>query len=151
MSNYIGYTLELATGAPATDDKAGNEALTFEDVTSYSTVPVSRFSTSDIDVDDLFTGITLGTKGMGTGQNQTIAFHKLSGDTGHAAVIAAAAVDQAEQVTWRVGRPSGIDEVEYLTGILRNYQPKEGNGQNDAGFTVEFRQNRAGLITTRPV
>lgn len=150
MGNHIGYTLEIAVGRPATEDKAGYEALTFTEVFGFGSVPKDRFSTSDIETPDLHTGVNIANKGMATGQDQTISFHKSLSIVGQSNVIDAAAVTQADEITWRVGRQTGIDEVEYLCGILRNYLPKEGNGDNDDGFEVSFRQNSAGLVTTRP-
>ena len=150
MGNYIGQTLKAALGAPATNDQAGNAALTFVEMVGYSMVPTNRFSTSDIDTDDLLSGIVLGQKGGATGDNQTIAFHKSNGEGGHAEMELWAAFDQGQQVTFEVTSADGTT-ANFLTGILRNYKPKEGSLTNDDGFTVDFRQNRQQFTGTPTV
>lgn len=152
MGNNIGYTMEIALGAPATDDKAGAEALTpYTAVVGNSLVPSNRFTSSDIDVEDLASGIVIGEKGGATGVNQTIAVHTSKGTGGHAELIQYAAFDEGSQVTIRVTPPAPGANVEYFVGILRNYQPKERTIANDDGFTVDFRQNRPSFTATPPV
>ena len=151
MGNNIGYTMAIALGAPATDDKAGAEALTpYTLIQGNSMVPSNRFTSSDIDVEDLESGIVIGEKGGATGVNQQIAVHTSKGTAGHAELIQYASFDEPQQVTIRVIPPTPGADVEYFVGILRNYQPKERTISNDDGFMVEFRQNRPSFTATPP-
>ena len=150
MGNYIGFTLKAALGAPATDDQAGYDALTYVTVKGFSMVPTNRFTTNDIDTEDVETGIIQGQKGGGTGDNQVIGFHTNNGTDGHAEMALWGGFSQDDQVTFQVISKDGT-AASYLTGILRNYKPKEGTITNDDGFTVEFRQNRQALVGTPTV
>lgn len=150
MGNYIQFGLKAALGAPATDDQAGNAALTFIDMKGYSMVPTNRFTTSDIDTEDLESGIIIGQKGGGTGDNQTIGFHTSKGTDGHAEMALWGGFGQDQQVTFQViNKDASV--ARYLTGILRNYKPKQGDLSSDDGFTVDFRQNIQEFVGTPTV
>lgn len=147
MGNYIGFGLKAALGAPATNDQAGNAALTFVDLVGYSMVPTNRFTTNDIDTEDLASGIVQGQKGGGTGDNQAIGFNTTNGTDGHDEMALWGGFGQDQQVTFQVINKDAT-VARYLTGILRNYKPKEGTITNDDGFTVDFRQNRQEFVGT---
>lgn len=153
---HIGKQVWIATSVPATNDDTGFEALSWEKVGGFVGGFQLGFPTSNVDVPDLEAGITLGAKGMRSGQDSTGTFRRIDGDTGQASIkteaeseatagsikIISAEVDAA---------PASGDRVQYAQGYFHSYVENEVSGDGYEGFSVNFKQNRPAVDATEPV
>jgi hypothetical protein len=150
-ANQIGLTLYGVAGTPATNNKAGMEALTFVQLKGTQMLPAFGVTHANIDVSDLGTGFTSGVKGAATGNDSTFTFHGTGADTGIATAIVAAD-DAAGLYTLKIVRGSGTDSgdgpapvtgdvVSYATGYLHTHALNEKNDTSFEGATISFKQN----------
>lgn len=153
-TNHIGKTIYHAVAAPATNTKAGFEALTWVLVKGGQTLFQFGVSHSMIDVSDLQTGFTSAVKGPAQGVDTTATFREITADVGQVA-IRLAANSQAGISSFKIVDGTGVDNapvtgnpVEYAQGILHSVQPNPPEDTTFEGFTVSFRQNAATVITT---
>jgi len=155
-TNHIGKTIYHAVAAPATNTKAGFEALTWVLVKGGQTLPQLGISHAMIDVPDLQTGFTLGIKGAATGVDTTGTFRDIPADAGQVA-IRLAGNSQSGVSSIKIVDGSGTDNApvtgnptEYAQGIMHSVQVNQADDSSFEGFTVGFRQNAPTVITTHP-
>lgn len=143
----IGTSVAIATGAPATNDKAGYEALTWVVVNGIIEAPTFATNHADIEVPDLATGFTTALKGAESGVDSSIVWRTIASDNGQAAVIAAAATRGTYSI--RTIEPGGT-VYKYAHGIVKSYEPNKPTVSSFDGGQVMFRPNSVGLVTTAP-
>ena len=155
-ANHIGKTIYHSTAAPATNNKAGFEALTWVLVSGGQTLPQLGVSHSMIDVPDLQTGFTSAVKGAAQGVDTTATFRNVAADAGQIA-IKTAANSQAGVGAIKIVTGTGTnnapvtgDVVQYAQGILHSFQPNMPDNSSFEGFTVGFRQNAATVDDVEP-
>ena len=159
-NNNIGLTLYGVAGAPATNDKAGFEALTMIQLKGTQTLPVFGVSHNNIDVADLGTGFTSGVKGAATGKDTTFTYHGDGADTGIATAITAAN-EQAGVFSLKIVRGSGDDTgdgpastagdvVQYAHGYMHSYEQNAKDDSSFEGATINFKQNAATVDDVEP-
>jgi hypothetical protein len=159
-NNNIGLTLYGVAGAPATNNKAGFEALTWVQLKGTQSLPVFGVTHNNIDVSDLGTGFTSGVKGAATGNDTTITYHGDGTDTGIATAIVAAKA-QAGIYSLKIVRGSGADTgdgpapvagdvVQYAHGYLHTYAENEKDDSTFEGATINFKQNAATVDDVEP-
>lgn len=157
-ANHIGKTIYVAAAAPATNDTAGFEALTWVKASGVITLPQLGVTHSMIDVPDLQSGFTSAVKGAGQGVDTTATFRDVDGgDTGQDN-LKTAAESQAGILSVKIVTGSGTDNapvtgdpVEYAQGIAHSYQPNQGDNSTYEGFSVGFRQNASTVTGTEPI
>ena len=143
----IGTAVAIATGAPATNDKAGYEDLTWVVINGILEAPTFATTHADIDVPDLVTGFTTGLKGAETGVASSLVWRTIPADAGQAAVIAAAVARASYSL--RTIEPGGT-VYKYAHGIIKDYEPNKPTVSSFDGGQVMFRPNVVGLTTTAP-
>ncbi|MEP2955526.1 MAG: hypothetical protein ABJN39_09315 [Sulfitobacter sp.] len=155
--NHIGKTLWVAQAAPATNDAAGFEALTWVEAKGHITLPQLGVTHSMIDVPDLKSGFTSAVKGAAQGVDTTATFRDVDADPGQEDVRETAD-GQGGIMSIKVVKGSGVDNapasgdpVQYAQGIVHSYQPNQGDNSNYEGFSVGFRQNAPTVTGTEPV
>lgn len=156
--SHIGKTIYVATAAPATNDKAGFEALTWVKVEGAQVLPQLGVSHANIDVPDLQTGFTSGLKGAGSGNDSTMSFRNVASDTGQGNLRTAAdAGGDGGIVSLKIGKGSGTDEaletgdpVQYAHGYAHSFVEIQGDTTSHEGFSVNFKQNAVGVVDVEP-
>lgn len=143
----IGTAVAIATGVPATNDKAGYEAMTWVVVNGIIEAPTFATSHADIEVPDLATGFTTALKGAETGVDSSIVWRTIAADAGQAAVIAAAAARATYSI--RTIEP-GATVYKYAHGIVKSFEPNKPTVSSFDGGQAMFRPNIVGLTTTAP-
>ena len=149
--NNIGLTLWGAAGVPATNNKAGMEALTFVQLKGAQSLPVFGVTHANNEIEDIATGFTSGVKGAATGNDSNFSYHGSGADTGIATAIVAA-VDKAGLYSLKIVRGSGTDSgdgpapvagdvVQYAHGYLHTYDENAKDSSTNEGGTISFMQN----------
>ena len=155
-ANHIGKTMYQASAAPATNNAAGFEALTWVLVSGAISLPQFGVSHSMIDVPDLQTGFTSAVKGAAQGVDTTATFRNVASDTGQANLATLGAsqggVGSVKIVTGTGtnNAPVSGDVVEYAQGIIHSYQPNQADNSTFEGFAIGFRQNDFTITGTEP-
>jgi hypothetical protein len=158
--NNIGLTLWGVAGAPATNNAAGFEALTWVQLKGTQQLPVFGVTHANIDVADLGTGFTSGVKGAATGKDTSFTYHGDGTDTGIATAIVAANA-QAGIYSLKIVRGSGTnsgdgpapvtgDVVQYAHGYLHTYEENPKDDSSHEGASINFKQNAATVDGTEP-
>jgi hypothetical protein len=150
MTSYIGSTIFVAAGVPATFDKAGYEALTWTAALGVQVVPVPGWDTSLIEVPDLTSGITKADKGASAGRESEMAFRRIEADAGQIALAGYAAPSAISEHSVKIVEPTGTNTHVYMSGLSYNLAENPGDSESHQGFTVTFRQNYAHVRTTAP-
>lgn len=156
--SHIGKTVYIATAAPATNDDAGFEALTWVEIAGWQVLPQFGISNANIDVPDGKSGFTSGLKGAASGNDSTMSFRDVSGDAGQAALRTAADAGGAGGiVSIKVGKGSGTDNaltsgdpVEYAHGYVHSFVKIQGDTTTHEGFGANFKQNGLTIEDTEP-
>jgi hypothetical protein len=159
-ANQIGLTLYGVAGAPATNNAAGFEALTWVQLKGTQSLPIFGVTHNNIDVSDLGTGFTSGVKGAGSGNDSTFTYHGDGTDTGIATAIVAAN-GQDGIYSLKIVRGSGTDTgdgpapvtgdvVEYAHGYLHTFAPNAKDDTSFEGGTINFKQNAATVTDAEP-
>lgn len=156
--SHIGKTIYVATAAPATNNAAGFEALTWVKVNGVQVLPQLGVSHSNIDVPDLQTGFTSGLKGAGSGNDSTASFRLVAGDTGQGNVRTAAnSGGTGGTMSVKIVKGSGTDQapvsgdpVQYAQGYVHSYVEIQGDNSTHEGFSVNFKQNGLTVDATEP-
>jgi len=143
MSTNIGTTLSIATGAPATEDATGYNALTWVKIVGVLTVPQIGDTQGDVTSSLLETGRVKHSNGEKTIGNLTITVKDESPDAGMTAVIAAAGAGTTH--SFKAAYANGTTKQFY--GLVANYQVNEASTSTEAGAQFEIRPNSA-LLTT---
>jgi len=154
--SHIGATLYISTTLPATNDTAGFESLSWTKVSGLIQEPQLGLSHSAIDVPELESGFTQALKGAAQGNESTITFRDVDGDTGQTDLLSAAR-GRPGDVAIKVGYGTGAnyaltsgDEVKYAQGIVMSPLLNQGGNDSYKGFQVTFRQNAEEVIGTEP-
>lgn len=149
MSNSdITTKVYLATGIPATFDKAGYEAMTWLQVKGIVSVGAVGVTDAMTDVPDLESGFTKGVKGARVGDDVPFAMREIKADPGQAAFKTACAAFTEYSV--KVVEPTASGEVEYFSGPPSNWKRNERSTTTYAGYTASVRMNYPSVVTTVP-
>jgi hypothetical protein len=138
MTTTIGSTIFIATGAPATNNKAGFDALTWveiEDVTSLGSFNVEQNTAENTPVK---TGFTQSVKTSTKGVAAPLAFIGDGTATGQAAVKAACAA--STQFSIKVIEATGTN-YKAASGIFYSYTDNEISADMELGATCTFLAN----------
>ena len=138
----------LATGVPATFDKAGYEAMTWLQVQGIVSVGTIGVTDSIIDVPDLETGFTKGVKGARVGTVTALAMREIKSDAGQDALKTAC--EAFTEYSLKVLEPTASGEVEYISGLPHDWTRNERSTTAYAGYTANFRSNYPSVVTTIP-
>lgn len=144
----ITTTLWIATGVPATFDKAGYEAMTWTKVGGIVSVGAIGVTDNLIDVPDLETGFTKGVKGARVGTVIATAMREIKSDAGQAAFKAACAA--FTEYSFKILEPTASDEVEYISGLPHDWTRNERSTTAYAGFTANLRSNYPSVVVAAP-
>jgi hypothetical protein len=158
--NQIGLTLYGVAGVPATNNKAGFEALSFVQLGGVQMLPSFGVTHTNIDVSDLGTGFTEGVKGPATGNDSTFTYHGIPTASGIATAITAANA-QAGAYSLKIVRGSGTDSgngpapvagdvVQYAQGYLHTYVLNPKDDTSFEGGTISFKQNAVTVDDVQP-
>lgn len=148
----------VSDAAPATNDAAGFEALTWTRVAHPVTGPSFGFTHANIDIPNLETGLTEGAKGAGSGQDSTMSFATVAADTGQLLIKQLADTGgpggYGSIKVSRIDAPNGDivagNAVQYSTGYFGTYNENTMDTTSYEGFSVNFKQNTPHIITTEP-
>lgn len=144
----ITSTLFIATGVPATFDKAGYEALSWVQVKGIVSIGAIGVTDNIIDVPDLETGFTKGVKGARVGTVIPVAMREIKADAGQVAFEAAC--DAFTEYSFKIQEPSAANAVEYVSGLPHDWSRNERSTTVYAGFTANIRSNYPSVVTTPP-
>lgn len=137
--SYIGATVQVVAGAPATEDAAGYTALSFSTALGYVVELGELGDTSnDISVDTL-AGRTYHVNGSKDGGEVafTFAVDGAVSDAGQAILIAKSNTN--DEVSFKVTDPDG--EVLYFHGKIANVKDQARNNSAYKGMTGAVRVN----------
>lgn len=140
--------LYIATGAPATFDKAGYEALAWTQVRGIVSIGAVGVTDNIIDVPDLETGFTKGVKGARAGDVIPVAMREIKSDAGQDALAAACLA--FTEYSFKILEPTASAEVEYLTGLPHDWKRNERSTTAYAGFTAAIKANYPSVVATVP-
>lgn len=138
--------LYIATGIPATFDRAGYNAMAWTQVKGVVSIGSIGVTDGIIDVPDLETGFTKGVKGARTGTVIAVAMREIKGDPGQAAFKAAC--NAFTEYSFKILEPAASGEVEYISGLPHDWQRNERSTTAYAGFTANLRSNYPSVVTT---
>lgn len=134
---HIGGELAIATGAPATNNQTGFEALTWVVINGMVEAPAFGSTHTDIQVPALG-GRTEIRKGAEVGVASSLAFSEVASDTGQANVKTAC--ETRGEYSLRFTDPDSGD-VHYAAGILKDYQPNKPTNSSYQGASCNFVPN----------
>ena len=147
--SHIGKTIYVAEAIPATNDKAGFEALTWVKIEGAQTLFQLGVSNANIDVNDLQTGFTKGIKGATSGSDSTATFRDVPADAGQEDIrdlanapgtLGAGSVKMVKGTGTNQAPVTG-DPVQYAQGYFHSYMENQGDDSSHEGFSVNFKQN----------
>lgn len=152
----IGATLYVATAAPATNDAAGFEALTWVKVNGFQSIGDFGMTGENIAVPDLQTGIRDGLKGAQEGRDVPITLRRVASDTGQGN-LKTQAQDATGTLSVKIGYGSGSgqalaegDRVIYAQGYAHSWMNREKSDTSHAGYTAQFHQTNFEVEDTEP-
>ena len=152
---HLGKQIFAAAGIPATNDDTGFEALTWVRVNGFVGGFQLGFEANNIDIPDLAEGITLGAKGMRSGNDSTASFRNVASDTGQTNVKGYANDTSSAHSVKVVSANAGVaaeagDAVQYAQGYFHSFLENEIAEGDYEGFSVNFKQNAAAVNGTEP-
>ena len=156
--NNIGKSIFYSTVLPATNDKAGFEALTWVELEFPETLPQFGVTNANIDVPDLKSGFTKGTKGAASGVDSQGSFRIDSSElaTGQAA-FKTLCDGPSGSCAIKIGTGSGAaqalvsgDPVEYAAGYVHSYQENQATDSSFEGAVYNFKQNALTIKDSEP-
>lgn len=147
--NNIGKSIYYSTTLPATNDAAGFEALTWVELEHPQTLPQFGVTNANIDVPDLKTGFTKGTKGAASGvdsqgSNRIEASELTTNQLAFKTLCDSAGGDCAIKIGTGSGAAAALvagDPVEYAQGYVHSYQENQATDSTHEGFVYNFKQN----------
>ncbi len=156
--SHIGKTIYAAAALPATNDKAGFEALTWVKVEGVQVLPQLGVSHANIDVPDLQSGWTQGIKGAGSGNDSSMSFRAVASDPGQEDLLdAAQAGGDLGVMSIKIVKGSGAnqapatgDPVQYAQGYVHSHVEIQGDTTTHEGFSVNFKQNAPTINDVNP-
>ena len=152
---HIGKQVFAAAGIPATNDDTGFEALTWVRVNGFVGGFQLGFEANNIDIPDLAEGITLGAKGMRSGNDSTASFRNVASDTGQTNVKGYANDASSAHSVKIISAGVNVDAatggaVQYAQGYFHSFLENEIAEGGYEGFSVNFKQNAATVNGTEP-
>ena len=152
---HLGKQVFVAAGIPATNDDTGFEALTWVRVNGFVGGFQLGFEANNVDIPDLAEGITLGAKGMRSGNDSTASFRNVASDTGQTNVKGYANDTSSAHSVKVVSADAGVaavtgDAVQYAQGYFHSVLENEIAEGGYEGFAVNFKQNAATVNGTEP-
>lgn len=160
--SHIGKSFHYAVAAPATNDPAGFQALTWVKVPGYSGGFQFGGTHADIDNPDMEQGKNPTLRGMVSFNESTGQFRRRDGAEGEAQddfieLIRAGLVNSI-----KIARGSGSamadggrevvegDQVEYATGYFKADMDEPQTDNTREGFGIPFKQNDYSVKSTQP-
>ena len=152
---HLGKQVFAAAGIPATNDDTGFEALTWVRVNGFVGGFQLGFAANNVDIPDIAEGITLGAKGMRSGNDSTASFRNVASDTGQTNVKGyandASSAHSVKIISAGVNVDAAPgDAVQYAQGYFHSFLENEIAEGGYEGFAVNFRQNAATVNGTEP-
>ena len=146
----------VASALPATNTEAGFEALTWVRIAHPVVGPQFGVSHATIDVPNLETGVTLGAKGAGSGQDSSMTFATVAADAGQVALKGLAnAGGPGGNCSIKIARiatpgaePTTGAAVTFAQGYAHSYMENPADTTSYEGFTVNFKQNALAVTGT---
>lgn len=157
--NNIGKSIFFSTALPATNDKAGFEALTWVELEHPQTLPQFGVTNANIDVPDLKTGFTSGVKGSASGvdsqgSNRIVDSALATGQASFKTLCDSAGGVCAIKIGTGSGAAGALvatDPVEYAQGYVHSYQENQATDSTHEGFVYNFKQNALTVKDEEPV
>jgi len=144
----IGRIVKIATGVPATFDKAGYEALAWVQIKGVTSIGAGGTTHAKIDIPDLETGFTKVVKGAESGTERSIPWRDVPSDAGQDAAEAASNTALGEFSIAVFSQD--LANVEYASGVVTGYQTNEQSTDSYDGASVNFTQNYRSVNVTAP-
>ena len=152
---HLGKQVFAAAGIPAANTTTAFEALTWVRVNGFVGGFQLGFEANNIDIPDLAEGITLGAKGMRSGNDSTASFRNVASDTGQTNVKGYANDASSAHSVKIISAGVSVDAVagdavQYAQGYFHSFLENEIAEGGYEGFAVNFRQNAATVNGTEP-
>ena len=152
---HLGKQVFAAAGIPATNDDTGFEALTWVRVNGFVGGLQLGFEANNVDIPDLAEGVTLGAKGMRSGNDSTASFRNVASDTGQTNVKGYANDASSAHSVKIISAGVSVDAVagdavQYAQGYFHSFLENEIAEGEYEGFDVKFKQNAATVNGTEP-
>ena len=156
--NNIGKSIYFSATLPATNNKAGFEALTWLELEYPQTLPQFGVTNANIDVPDLKTGFTSGIKGSASGvDSQGSCRINSSALATNQATFKALCDSAGGACAIKIGTGTGAanalqagDQVEYAQGYVHSYQENQATDSTHEGFVYNFKQNALTVKDVEP-
>lgn len=139
----IGTIVHIATGVPATFDKAGYEAMTWVKIENIEMVGSFSVTDSIIEVPHLESGFTKGIKGARAGTTVALPYEGDTTDAGQIALRDAARARSGEYSV-RVTLPAdggGVSQVEAASGLIYDFLKNDISTSDYDGASATMRTN----------
>lgn len=140
MVTSIKKKVHICTTPPATKTLAAYQAATWVQVKGVVSVGDPSFPHATIEVPELETGITKTYKGARTGAAAELAWQKVEGDPGQAALVTAN--ENEAEVSLRIDSPDGTS-AKFYTGIFHSLKDNDSDVSSYEGGTGSFVPNYA--------
>jgi len=152
---HLGKQVFAASGIPSENTSTAFEALTWHRVNGFVGGLQLGFVANNIDIPDLAEGITLGAKGVRSGNDSTASFRNVASDTGQTNVKGyandASFAHSVKIISAEVGVAAETgDAVQYAQGYFHSFLENEIAEGGYEGFSVNFKQNAASVNGTEP-
>ena len=160
--SHIGKSFYYAVAAPATNDAAGFQALTWVKVPGYSGGFQFGGTHADIDNPDMEQGKAPTLRGMASFNESTGSFRRRDGAEGTAQDTFIGLIRAGLVHSIKIARGSGSampdggkavvtgDQVEYAQGYFKADMDEPQTDNTREGFTVPFKQNDYSVKSTEP-
>jgi len=152
---HLGKQVFAAAGIPSANTTTAFEAMTWVRVNGFVGGLQLGFEANNIDIPDLAEGITLGAKGMRSGNNSTASFRNVASDTGQTNVKGYANDASSAHSVKIISAGVSVDAVagdavQYAQGYFHSFLENEIAEGGYEGFAVNFKQNAATVNGTEP-
>ena len=152
---HLGKQVFAAAGIPSANTTTAFEAMTWVRVNGFVGGLQLGFEANNIDIPDLAEGITLGVKGMRSGNDSTASFRNVASDTGQTNVKGYANDASSAHSVKIISAGVSVDAVagdavQYAQGYFHSFLENEIAEGGYEGFAVNFKQNAATVNGTEP-
>jgi len=152
---HLGKQVFAAAGIPSANTTTAFEAMTWVRVNGFVGGFQLGFSANNVDIPDIASGITLGSKGMRSGNDSTASFRNVASDTGQTNVKGYADDATSAHSVKIISAGAGVaaatgDPVQYAQGYFHSFLENEIAEGGYEGFNVNFKQNAATVNATQP-
>lgn len=135
--SYIGATLSVVAGTPATENQVGYEALSFVEIGKIVSIGELGDSHADNTAELLKSGRTDHQNGVADGGEVPVVYEHSASDAG--IVIVEAGNGSNTNHSFRIADPDG--QVTYFQGIIANNKQRERTAANRKGGSFAMRVN----------